>query len=740
MKRTMDNRGSALSLVIIIIAFAGILVAAVLSVATVNIQMKSVDRQAKENFYSAEGALEQINLGLQEAMAEAAAEAYNVVMQNYASEPSEEARRLRFNQKYVQSLQGIVGQTGVGGTYDRAKLESYLSDDIQAFAGVNANGEPCVMEANEDNVVLKDVVVSFTDAEGYLTYIQTDIRMKAPNLNLVHPLEMPDVFAYSIIANQKLISENNSLPTFGANVYAGADGMILGEGSRWSFDGSKRLIVSGDIDIPLTGALTVSDELDLWANEILVKGGELRTNGRTFVANDLILSDKGSDVVLNGEYYGYGNGVGLTDGSIVLAEEGESSAILINGTDTELDMSGTRRLYLGGSAQIRGENIGGETGRNANTNINLGESIEVKSNQIAYLVPPECIGVSNGETLIGRNPMSSKEYEKLQQYKTNLGNAFEEVSFTTVVEGLNKTLAEYKPADRDGYQKIFVTDVNGNQMVYYYVDFDTDQASQYFREYYVANKDTLNRFMENYVDEITTSDRYVRLMTDGNMVYTAAGGTLELLSNVNNGAYLSEAERNAYRQESEEYKSRFKAFGIKLIPDYEDLSLTEKDKTVFDNIIRYSPNAGDADNAVFAGLPSAGLTYFAEGDNDTQALIVNNNGGVAYHYKDDPQNKICLIIATGDVVLEEDFTGVVIARGTVTLGAGDITVTTDMDKLRKILKTKVSSDPASLTIIEHYFRDGDKYVLDEGVGDEAIVENEYINFGDMITYEDWTKR
>lgn len=748
-----DNRGTALSMVIIIIAFVSVLVAAVLSVSMMNVYMKSVDRKAKENFYSAEGALEQINLGLQKEMSKAAADAYRKVMLSYAEETSEAARRLRFNQVYVSGLKTAVGVSGVEGSYDRAVLESFLSDDIKAYAKVNAKGEPCSMDATGEargELVLENVVVSFTDPEGYVTYLETDIRMSAPNLNLVHPLEMPDVFEYSIIANQKLTAANNSVAAFTANVYAGADGMVLGEGSRLTFDGAEKLVVVGDITIPRTGLLAADGEMDLWTNEIQVNGGTLRTNGRTYVANDLILSAQGSEVDLNGEYYGYGNGLELKEnlGSneapdyLMLAEQNESSAILINGTETTLDMSGTRKLLLAGSAQVRGDIVGEEEGRNGNTVVNLGESVEVKSNQIAYLVPPECIGVSGGKTLIGRNPMTEQEYTRLRQYKTTLGDAFEEVSFTTVVEGLGKTLAEYKsdkPEKAKGYREIYLTDVNGNKLVYFYVDFESDQASRYFREYYAANKDKLDRFMRSYVDEITPSNRYISLMTDGNMIFGSGSAALELQSNEGHGANLSEVAGNALKEECNGYRRRFKALGTKLIFDYEELTKEEKKKTVFENLIRYSTVPGSLESSVFAGISESGRTIEADGDPHSKAIIVNNKNRMAYAYNGDAANEVCLIIATGDVVLEQNFRGIVIAGGNVTVANTVHSVTGSSEKLRRILKTKMPEDPDK-TVIEYFFRDGDKYALDEGMADELVLKGDYIDFGELITYEDWTKR
>ena len=149
-------------------------------------------------------------------------------------------------------------------------------------------------------------------------------------------------------------------------------------------------------------------------------------SGRMYVANDLILSGKGSSVSLAGQYYGYGNTNASTnnatvekkddEGNPVLDGEGNpvmedvavnpassSSAIVINGKDSTVDLLGLTTLQLAGRAYVSLPQEG--EADNGLPHVLMGESISVKSNQIAYLVPPECVGTLDGKTIIGQNPI-----------------------------------------------------------------------------------------------------------------------------------------------------------------------------------------------------------------------------------------------------------------------------------------------------------------------------------------------
>ena len=64
-KKKEDNQGAAIVIVIVAIAFIGMLIAMLVYMTYYNYLMKHIDRSAKDNFYSAEYALEIINAGLQ---------------------------------------------------------------------------------------------------------------------------------------------------------------------------------------------------------------------------------------------------------------------------------------------------------------------------------------------------------------------------------------------------------------------------------------------------------------------------------------------------------------------------------------------------------------------------------------------------------------------------------------------------------------------------------------------------
>lgn len=379
-----------------------------------------------------------------------------------------------------------------------------------------------------------------------------------------------------------------------------------------------------------------------------------------------------------------------------------------------------------------------------NENVDLGESLEVKSNQIAYLVPPECIGVFNGETLIGKNPLTAAEFVKLMAYRDNTTTYpdFELVSFTKTLEDLgeNKKLGDYRTPGTDGYRTIFVQTTNGT-MVYFYVDFNSDNTSKYFRDYYQKHQAVLEQYMSEYVSKIELNGYFTRLTADGNLMHGGSGG-ISLKSNEGHGYQLSGAEKSALKNEEEGYQKRYKALCSKLILNYSDLSMTEKQNNVFDNLIRYGyTTPGDTEPSAFAGIPNntVPITYNA-GDGTIKAMVVNNDGQGVFRYNasNDPAGRVCLIIATGDVVLEQNFEGTVIARGNVTIANNSVNaVAGNRESLLRVLQTKVDPDDEhSKTLIEKFFRNGDGYTLD-GSGE---IETHYASYADMVTYENWMKR
>ncbi len=1298
MRIKKDNRGSAMIIIIVVIAFVSILISTLYTVVTMNLQMKSIDRKAKKNFYSAEGVLEQINLGLQKEMSDVSSAAYAEIMQNYSTNVLEAQKRLRFNTRLIGDMQTRLQQAGDPGKYDAEHLKNYLTADVKTNTVISSNSYSLEKDAVSSSLVLKGVVVTYTDTEGFQSVIETDIRVNAPNLNFIQPSDMPGVFEYSLVANRKLegTGATGNVEIYD-NVYAGSDGIQLKAGDRWNFSNAARVVAKGSVDVPYMASLNVGSDTDLWTTELQVERGTVRTEGRTYVADDLIMEGQGSNVTLAGEYYGYGNGTTLNDSGVAEGTDGNSSAILINGTNSTLDMTNLRRLLLSGSAQVatgsetydpdslsgikvengkglsdtlnmdsvkfadgtfqitsvgrnllwcsteapnyfinartdtnngqgweqfqlinnsdntvsfrdgnankyvsvrpedyslraaadsigpaekfwlgsaqyenktryvlkaymndkfvsvdaatgqlyanrdkvtgkeqlfafdrrgvvveeepeptvtwtfvnnneayitfgaaswltskdpeatlyyrtsgstaytpvamtvdtakyftyyslnnsgvlwvnakvdyyfvyktpNGEkktqeytythvsgvgNVGGEglagtvanpklangvynievhdnnkdvwengyirtddkngrpweqevkrdqggnddarivlvnnedgtvsfrskrngkyasvqtsgikdcivmnadtigayekftieygdegpyyrlklkhtgqyiylhsyghddegfpryvvngisyyrppmvmdssekiasmfrfnwleyttekgqmtevvvpevpkadpiygmsrdenqddratvtfrlgnvgytlngatlvysinggadvsvempvnngvasaavsglnhgasvnyfiyyvcsdnttrniarniyvherkygaglSGIGTNQNVNLGESIEVKSNQIAYLIPTECIGVNNGETIFGQNPMSAEDYARMLAYDADEVNYpdFEMVSFTKNITGLNKTLNEYRTVGTQGYQMVFSQMPGGSTMVYFYVDFDSDNASKYFREYYQAHQSTLESYMGNYVNSIKMSNRFTRLMLDGNMVYsdTATSGRINLYSNEGYGAALDAAQQSGLQEEELGYMKRYNALTTKLVLDYESLSGAEKTRDLFDNIVR---------DTAFAGIPDTGTFYPAAYGSDTiYAMVID--GDYVYDGTGN-QQKLYLILANGDVRVKADYNGIIIAKGTITIDNGVSKIASNKELLRKILQAKVdNTDPNSKSIVEQFFINGENYVLEQ-VDSSSLGDSEYADYARCISYENWTKR
>lgn len=132
----------------------------------------------------------------------------------------------------------------------------------------------------------------------------------------------------------------------------------------------------------------------LWANRIKIGSSSALFRGTTYVQDDLDLSGSQTAATLAGSYYGFGNS--LTDST-------KSSAILVNGAETMLDMSGLTRLMLAGHSFITNPSSSGTT-----TDVLMGESVSVRGNQRAYLVPTDYLDGAGSNPLIfdGASPAS----------------------------------------------------------------------------------------------------------------------------------------------------------------------------------------------------------------------------------------------------------------------------------------------------------------------------------------------
>ena len=94
-KQNRDDRGSGLIMVLVAVALLGLLVSVLMFVSYAGYQMRLLDRQGKDAFYSAETVLDEVNVGLQEEISDALSKSYVDLMSNYGLYSTPQQRQQR---------------------------------------------------------------------------------------------------------------------------------------------------------------------------------------------------------------------------------------------------------------------------------------------------------------------------------------------------------------------------------------------------------------------------------------------------------------------------------------------------------------------------------------------------------------------------------------------------------------------------------------------------------------------
>ena len=118
-------------MVVVAMAIVAVLAVTVLWIALMNLQMKVTDEKNTDNFYSAEGVLDQICTGLQGDISKAYSAGYTKVMENYSDSSINEAgRQSIFAQEYLKSLKGSLESDNTGMHYKTEKLKDYVDSKL----------------------------------------------------------------------------------------------------------------------------------------------------------------------------------------------------------------------------------------------------------------------------------------------------------------------------------------------------------------------------------------------------------------------------------------------------------------------------------------------------------------------------------------------------------------------------------------------------------------------------------
>ena len=818
--RQTDNKGSAMVVVIIAMAFIGILASALMYMSLLNYQMKVNNLKAKDNFYSAETVLDEIRTAMGEQVSASIGTAYTLVLKNYETTSAAEKRnKLRYYfLKDMQENYAVPGSIDIT-QYDLTKLFASLSTEVKqgtVLETLDEHGEVVYRMALDSSGNIKTYVnatdpatgekkreettatptgrfqlytdglsfcglkVTYMDTDGYVSVIQTDIRVKMPDMDFAQAVTLPAITSISMVAQENI----QALPTnpmlhsdnvIGGSFYAkrfivgseesgkGNNVTVEWKETTGSENEDKRMVVAADLYLGQGTSLKTDQYGEVWAGSIDMNGGIPGNTGSqgnlsflgnsVYVAGDLKMTGErnvftagtqiGEDYA--GQYIGFGTG-----------KASDSSAILVNGTDTEIYMNQLKNLTLAGNSYISltkaADGLTPEDGV-SNTGVGdvmMGQSIAVKSDQLAYLVPAQCIGVdASGKTVLNgaSNPITLEQYKGKIKDKEDVTEVALNISSATLN---GHTLADYG-LTQNNIQKVFKRINSKITLVYYYVSFDKTSdtaranANRYFQDYYGANQQTMEAYTGLYTKAIKVrnqeSGSYIMHLAGNVAMYdsSAAVGSRE---NLLGATLTSDGANGGYQALLASDQFKFMALSKKMIDVYEQLLPSEK----ADTANAYSNLVNEGEIETFAGVLNGSAEnkveakYFGNStgslaEKDYKAVIVKGD----YTYPEAGQGTFSgLIIATGNVKVTGDFKGTILSGGSITLDQ-NVKVEADRDAVLHVLTYSRSIVGNSGTSKEFHVVDflngGDGYLSNSG----KTYKNSEINLGDLIVYENWQK-
>lgn len=766
-----ENRGASLIAVITTIAVVGIIGVVITQLTITNIQMKAVEQQSKKNFYSAEEIMDSLSVGLNTMAADAMQKAYTDMLAQYEQVTSSGGSvKAVFSEKYLNGLIEIFGakesegasdnrslearkktESGTGkvlyqiGYYSIGKVKEALKSasmdkdesghDICIYTDQQINDifeklsfDQSSYRADYTNgtFLLENVEICVEDKLGYETTIKTDMVFHTPDLNFEGSGLVKNFMRYSLIADKEIKVSTTNIKVDG-NVYAGSRGIRTFGSSSADFIG-KLLVTRGDIEVNAQGTLNIgaSDESSqIWVENIRTLNAaasanapKLTVTGTCYVSDDLELNGYKDEVTLKGKYYGYNFQNNYTASGSSNVDAKYSSAIVINGKESRLDLTGLSYMMIAGRTYI---------GRNAGTegaaDIPLGESLSVRANQMAYYVPTVYVDTTH-------NTLSDAA-----GYAAYCG-----------VANVESYLAAQQVAP-------YYYTYKGAKQVAYYLNFASDNsANEFFGKYYNSNKTQVDKYAGNYAGaDALKINSGVALSLRGDLMYRDGAGNLQeravtidsntwgtgkLNYNISSGNAMKYYTLQRYLEEN---RSGVDAAKVRIEKHY-DTGLDIEDGADCNMFYTLLDQAKLTD--FFAGLDaSAGgrsiktidvkvktLSGSEIEEHTEQRLLAIVNGD----YEVDSSYKGGLVIATGDVSVKSGtgvngFAGLILAGGEIKFEINNSCVKAD-----EVLIAQMFAQDAMKTNPEFSY-------LFKVYGDESDGSMGEVRIDKYLSYDRWTK-
>lgn len=733
-----DDRGASLLAVLILMVVVSAIAVVITKITIVNIQMKEVERGTKKNFYSADAIMDDLRTGAREQAETALENAYADVLQHYVDYTSggKNAQDV-FKQNYMNGLEKYfadpmktpVDTTNEQGNvvyrvagYDADKVKGCILDGTQQGCFVAPADPKYEIDYGAGTFILKDVRVVYKDAQDYETSITTDLVFSTPDMNFSGQSQVKEFMKYALIADDQ-INVNASNVTVDGSVYAGVGGIVASGNGTGELKG-RMILTRGDIVADMGSALKVGDgNSSIWAENLMTTGKSAATldvNGNMYVADDLALNAKESKVTLQGNYYGYNFQKNYGAGDTVATDADFSSAIMINGKSSSLNIQNLKYLLLAGRTFIsRGNN-------SSNTDIQMGESIAARTNQLAYYVPERYVKVESGESTLLK--WNDAQKVRIGEKEYPIGESDYAASIHVDPVKLDGWLNHANPIVPYYY-------TNG---VNYYLNFKSQQdANEFYAAYYAGNTGKAGGLAGTYLDKnalIIDEHNKVIMTLSGDIMYRTKpeemfqekAVTIEP-DNWKDSAGLLWDYCSKLAVSYKSLELGLKDFGQSVTPDQVRFSVTDEnghekiDKSIdplFDKLIDRS--ALQEEIAKHKNPGDAGFTVYHPADD---VYLIDNTG--VYDLPTSITKGI--VVATGSVKVSGNFEGLIISGGKVTFDA-NVQVKGNKLLVSNLFKEDQSrQDP----LFSKFFRDCS--------GTAASNISGQLDLDSYINYDEWKK-
>lgn len=789
-----NNKGFSLFAVIVAIAFTGILGMLVVYIAMSNFYMKITDWKGKDSFYTAEQAIEEIRVGLQEVAGDAMSEAYIQVLEEYEGKadsdtPQDEERQLMFCKLFYtrlnDKLQEILNSS-------HPVTDSILQDKyVDLKVGENetlqivdpalvVNPDPATQSdkiTKKSKIKLNNMKAIYVDSKGRASIIKTDIWIGIPEVKFATPSTLPDLMSMVVVANGGIVCESDpDVSTEGnklsGSIYAGKINdenlenksanqkdvsILVKPNGKLSVLSGKYLVCSDEVNVGANSSFTSQSGVSLWARGLTLKSATVNLLGNTYFSDDLTVASGGtaSDVTIAGNYYGYGSVESAKDSKCEFTktrvydsykDKDLSSAIAINGKSARLDLSGVQKLMLAGKNYI-----------SQSSEVKTGESITVKGTQLAYLAPAEILGSDETDSSNFTNPMAYEAYEQ-----NNLDSDSVPVKWNTPVESWgNRTLSQIGVSETQPIQKIYD---QKEQVVYFYLNFENDENAASFMSMYYQKNPEMKKKMDQYLSfyfqgedsgiYVKDSQAYLMYVTNGNILSYEGGEKAE--GNLHEATYSQMSAK--LLNDQIRYQNEWYALNRKMVDDMGNLEQNVKDPDDPDSV----HNEDSIDQSVFDNLvnekklrtyvehKSDKIYQYPEGSSSPSIIMANNASNSKYGMTgtgktlvitSDMAKNLRLVVCTGDVQIEGgvNFQGIIMTDGKITLQPKACLEAAPVEAA-KIFQQQID-DGAGNIKAQDFFWMGDQYVLGNTTDTSQNANKDYTTYdlADCVTYRNWKK-